>query len=193
MKCISWNVRGLRDDRWRGIVGRYLREWGADIICLQETMSSQVDQHFWMVLGWGTSGAATCIDASGRSGGLLLAWKEELFEVITTWQGRHIAEAKLVAHADGSHLVLASAYGPTAVQRREELCEDLRHLCTIFSGSPLIISGDFNVTLSPEDCPNGLSGCDPGSAQLRILLARFGLREMGPADWHFMWRGPTSQ
>ena len=36
-------------------MGRYLREWGADIICLQETMSSQVDQHFWTVLGWGTS------------------------------------------------------------------------------------------------------------------------------------------
>ena len=32
MKCISWNVRGLRDERRRGIVGRYLREWGADIM-----------------------------------------------------------------------------------------------------------------------------------------------------------------
>ena len=28
MKCITWNVRGLRDDNWRGIVGQYLREWG---------------------------------------------------------------------------------------------------------------------------------------------------------------------
>ena len=49
MKCISWNVRGLQDERRRGIVGCYLREWGADIICLQETMlassSSDLGRH----------------------------------------------------------------------------------------------------------------------------------------------------
>ena len=37
---------------------------GADIICLQETMMSQVDQHFWTVLRWGTSGAAIRIDVT---------------------------------------------------------------------------------------------------------------------------------
>ena len=111
----------------------------------------------------------------------------------TTWQGCHIAAAKLVARADGSHLVATSAYGPTAVLRREELCEDLRQLCTSFSGSPLIIDGDFNITLVLEDRPNGLGGCDPGLAQLRLLLAHYGLQEMGPADRCFMLRGPTSQ
>ena len=87
---------------WRGTVGRYLREWGADIISLQETMSCQIDQRFWTVLGWGTPGAATGINASGWSGGLLVAWKEDLFEVLTTWQGRHIVAARLASSADGS-------------------------------------------------------------------------------------------
>ena len=113
--------------------------------------------------------------------------------MITTWQGRHIAMARLADSADGNHLVAAFAYGPTAVQRQDELCEDLIQLCTIFSGSPLIIGSDFNVTLAPEDRSNGLGRCDPGSAQLWNLLARFGLQEMGPADRHFTWRGPTFQ
>ena len=192
MKCISWNVRGLRDDRQRGIVGCYLREWGPDIICLHETMLSQAYQHFSTVLEWGTSAVATCIDASGQSGGLLLAWKE-LFEVITTWQGCHIAVARLAVRADDSHPVATLAYGPTAVQRWDELCEDLSQLCTIFSRIPLIISDNFNITLAPEDRPNGLGGCHPDSAQLWNLFAQFGLQEMGPADQHFTWRGPTSQ
>ena len=114
-------------------------------------MMSQTDQRFWMVLGCGSPGVATCIDASDGSGGLILAWKEELFEVITTWQGRHIAAARLASRADGSQLVDASAYGPTAIQKREELREDISQLCTIFAGIPLIIGGDFNVTLAPED------------------------------------------
>ena len=113
--------------------------------------------------------------------------------MITTWHGRHIAAARLAAREDGSHLVAASAYGPTVVQRREELCEDLSQLCTIFSGSPLIIDGDFNVTLAPEDRPIGMGGCDPSSVQLQNLLTRFGLQEMGPTDRRFTWRGPTSQ
>ena len=113
--------------------------------------------------------------------------------VITTWQGRHIAAARLASRADDSQLVAASTYGPTAIQKREELHEDISQLCTIFTGIPLIIGGDFNVTLSAEDRPNGLGGFDPGSAQLRNVLARFGLQEMGLVDRRFTWRGPTFQ
>ena len=123
----------------------------------------------------------------------LIKQLSEVFETIDTWHGRHIAAARLTVREDGNLLVAASVYGPTAVQRREELCEDLSQLCTIFPGSPLLIGGDFNVTLAPEDRPNGMGGCDPGSAQLRNLLNQFGLQEMGPADRRFTWRGPTAQ
>ena len=58
--------------------------------------------------------------------GFDFALKEEMFPVRITWKGRHIAVAKLVARLDGSHLVAASAYGPTTVMRRAELCEDLK-------------------------------------------------------------------
>ena len=80
MKCISWNVRGLRDERRHGIVGRHLREWGAEVVCLQETMMAQFEQRFWTALGWGSGNAHVAIATSGRSGGILLAWKEELFD-----------------------------------------------------------------------------------------------------------------
>ena len=99
----------------------------------------------------------------------------------------------MASRADGSQLVAASAYGPTAIQKREELREDISQLCTIFVGIPLIIGSDFNVTLALDDRPNGLGGCDPRSAQLRNVLARSGLQEMGPVDQRFTWRGPTSE
>ena len=38
MRCISWNVRCLSEEWRRGIVGRYLFEWGAMVACIQETM-----------------------------------------------------------------------------------------------------------------------------------------------------------
>ena len=53
MKCITWNVRGLRNPRRQGVVGRYLKEWGADVICLQETMLASTDHRTWSDLGLG--------------------------------------------------------------------------------------------------------------------------------------------
>ena len=38
MRCITWNVRGHRDEKKCSIVGRYLQECGATMVCLQETM-----------------------------------------------------------------------------------------------------------------------------------------------------------
>ena len=40
MKCISWNVSGLRDEQRQGIVGHYLKEWGAAVVMIQETRDS---------------------------------------------------------------------------------------------------------------------------------------------------------
>ena len=152
MKCISWNVRGLRDARRWGIVGRYLREWGAEIILLQETMLTQVDQQIWTSLGWGSGEAHVAIAASGRSGGIILAWKEELFDRASTWTGRHLVAARLINRRDGFDFVVASAYGPTTAALRSEMWDDLVRLQGAHPDSPILIGGDFNVTIMANDC-----------------------------------------
>ena len=125
MKCISWNVRGLWDAKTRSTVGCYLREWGPEIVCLQETMLLQVDQQIWTALGLGSAEVHVAIDASGRSGGIILAWKEDQFDRSCTWTGRHMAAAWLVKKRDGFNAVVASAYGPTSPTLQSELWEDL--------------------------------------------------------------------
>ena len=180
MEC-SWSPR--RQSEW--FVGHYLREWGADIICLQETIVSQADQRLWSTFGWGAARASTSIEASGRSGGVLLAWNEGRFELLSSWKERHLKAARLAVRADGSQLTVTSAYGPSVTQRRGELSEDISQLCLLFIDVPILIGGDLNVTIAPKDRPNGLGGCDPGSAQLRDVLNQCGLQEMGPTDWSF--------
>ena len=128
MKCISWNVRGLRDARRRGTVGRYLQDWGAEIVCLHETMLLKFNQQTWTALGVGSAEALVAIAASGQSGGIILAWKEDHFDCSCTWTGRHMAAARLVNRRDGFSAVVASAYGPAAPTLRSELWEDLVQL-----------------------------------------------------------------
>ena len=170
MRCITWNVHGLRDPRRRGVMGRYLKEWGADIICLQETMLANTEQRTWSDLGWGGNETHVSIEASGHSGGILLAWKTSLFDREEIWKGKHVVATRLIHRADGRNLVVASAYGPTNASNRGELWEDLNQLCTTFPNTALLIGGDFNVTLTSEDRPNDMGGQDPGSATFGRLL-----------------------
>ena len=86
------------------------------------------------------------------------------------WTGRHIAAARLAVRADSSQLIVASAYGPWVAQRRGELGEDISQLCSMFIKVPVLIRGDLNVTIAPEDRPNDRGGCDPGSAQFMDVL-----------------------
>ena len=193
MRCIAWNVRGLRDPCHRRVVGRYLREWGADIICLQETMLESTKQGTWSDLGWGENETHICIHATGRSGGILLAWKASLFDREDLWRGRHVVAARLTLRVDGRSLVVASVYGPPVASNREELWEDLTQLCLTFPNTALLIGGDFNVTLMAEDRSNDMGGQDPGSARFRETLAHLGWGEMGPVDQRFTWHGSTTQ
>ena len=58
---------------------------------------------------------------------------------------------------------------------------------------PLLIGGDFKVTLAAEDRPYDMGGLDPGSARFREMLAHLSLGELGSTDRRFTWRGPASQ
>ena len=66
--------------------------------------------------------------------------------------------ARLTVRADGSQLTVASAYGPCVAQRQGELGEDISQLCSLFIGVLILIGGDLNVTIAPEDAPNGMGG-----------------------------------
>ena len=101
--------------------------------------------------------------------------------------------ARLVNRMDGAVTVMAFAYEPVTLALRGELWEDLAQLCGALLDTPILIGGDYRVTLASDDRPNGAGGRDPGSAQFWEVLAQLGLTEMGPQDRRFTWRGPTSQ
>ena len=156
-------------------------------------MQLQVNQQTWTALGVGSAEGHVAIAASGQSGGIILAWKEDQFNCSCTWTGRHMAEGWLVNRRDSFSAVVAPAYGPVAPTLRSELWEDLVQLHGAFPGSPILIGRDFNVTLTTSDRPNDGGGRDPGFSQFREVIVALGLAEIGPSDRRFTWKGPTPQ
>ena len=80
-----------------------------------------------------------------------MAWKEDRFDQLSTWTGRHVVAAKLVNRRDGFSAVVVSAYGPSAPALRHELGEDPVRLRGAYPDSPMLIGRDFNMTLQAND------------------------------------------
>ena len=55
------------------------------VIGLQETLLTGTDHRIWSNLGWGGEALQVCVSATGRSGGVMLAWKEISFDKIAEW------------------------------------------------------------------------------------------------------------
>ena len=173
---------------WGGTCGN-----GVLRLSFSKRRCSQVDQQICTSLGWGSGEAHVATAASKRSGGIILAWKEDLFDHASTWTGRHLVAARLINRRDGSGFVVASAYGPTTAALWSEMWDDLVTLQGAHLDSPILIGEDFNVTIMANDRLNGGGGRDLGASQFREVIASLGMTEMGPSDQRFTWRGPTTQ
>ena len=131
--------------------------------------------------------------ATGRSGGVLIAWNEGLYDKEEVWDGQFVVAVKL-SRSDGLKVVVASVYGPVYANRRERLWEELDKVVARFNDTPMLFGGDFNVTLVADDRPDGTGGRDHGSEEFWEFLARAALQEMGPQDCNYTWRseaGPS--
>ena len=73
-KILSWNVRGLNEEKKRLRVRRLLSQWKADIVCLQETKLEKITpgimQSLWRCpyVEW------SYVASMGVLGGILLLW-----------------------------------------------------------------------------------------------------------------------
>ena len=142
----------------------------------------------------GAAGESTRIEASGRSGGVLLVWNKGHFELLSSWSGRHLTAARLAVRADGSQQTVVSAYGPCVAQRRGELGENISQLCSLFTGVPILIGGDLNVTIAQEDHPYGMGDaildlCDSGTSLISSAFKRWG-RQIGASHGEALQHSP---
>ncbi|KAF5479667.1 hypothetical protein F2P56_000468 [Juglans regia] len=89
-KILSWNVRGLNKVEKRLRIRRLLREWKADIVCLQETklklISRRIIRSLWsnIYVDW------VYLVSSGASGGVVIMWDRRVVEKVEEYIGRYM-------------------------------------------------------------------------------------------------------
>ena len=82
LRIVSWNVRGLNElDKWLR-VRNLIRNWKADIVCLQETKLELINRDVICSLWGGQHVDWLYLDFVGASSGVLLMWDNRVVDKV---------------------------------------------------------------------------------------------------------------
>ena len=153
LKFSTFNCRGLQDGFKRKAVFSYFHKKGDDIIFLQETHSSNLNEKFWSSQ-WGSHCWFSNFASNSRGVGILIKSNHKISvnSVDRDPDGRFLILDIII---DGFHMILVNLYGPNK-DDPDFYFEVFAKLDNLDS-SRLIVAGDLNVALGPLDyqgsCP----------------------------------------
>lgn len=142
---LSININGLRDSVKREAFIRWLRSFGPDLICIQETHSiSDAEISSW----FSASGYSWCAShGSNKSSGVCTLYRSSftLAAVLKDTSGRFLLTK--FEHS-GLFFQLANIYAPNRNPERDCFFDDIS--CSLDSASPILLAGDFNAVFDPD-------------------------------------------
>ena len=154
LKIVSLNVRGLRNQSKRRAIFTYLKNQKATLYCLQETFSQIEDEKVWTA-EWG--GQTLFSHGSEHSKGVCIFLKVNSAFVLNLIyadpNGRYII-AKL--KIGDEELFVVNVYAPNHYLEQATFIRNLEaNLMAKTDTTKLIISGDWNCTLTSKDKQGG--------------------------------------
>ncbi|KAG2697380.1 hypothetical protein I3760_07G102700 [Carya illinoinensis] len=141
-KILSWNVQGLNDPSKCLRVKNLIREWKADVICLQETKMKFIDKNIIRSL-WNCFDAGwTTLDSEGASGGIL----------VEEYVGEFLVVCSFSNVEDGFSWGFVGVYGPNVDKSRKLLWDEITGLCSWLRDSSMGVAlADFSILIFELD------------------------------------------
>ena len=183
---LSLNVRGLRNEKKRRIIFKYVRE-RADLILLQETHSDKKTEKIWES-EWGGKILFNHGDTDSRGVCVLFSkkFKGKILKTQRDSEGRFI---KVLLKIDNMDFVVVNVYGPNKDRPSfiQSVFEQIGEL-----SENIIVMGDYNLTINPNmDRLNTETNNEKAKEALLNLMEELILcdiwRERNPESKTYSW------
>ncbi len=205
MKCISWNVNGIRACIKKGFYD-FLENYNPDILCLQETKAREEQVNLECPAYHSYWNSA---EKPGYSGTLILSKHKPIDITFGIGIQKHDQEGRVITLEFNSHYIV-TVYTPNSKRDLSRLqyrtsewdIDFLNYIQNLENNKPVIFCGDLNVAHTELDLANPMSNkttkSKPGNAGFtneerssfdNILNAGFidTFREFNNESGHYSW------
>ncbi|CAM0884540.1 unnamed protein product [Alopecurus aequalis] len=176
MRGLIYNIRGFGQSGRRSQLKDYIKRERPDIIGLQETIRQDFTDMELRSLEFGGQFGWNWLPANGHSGGLLLGFRDECFEVGEWKKGTFFLSAMLWQRNCKVKWCFMLVYGPADHSRTDEFLGELEHEVTNCD-LPLVVEGDFNLIRGAGDKNNSNLNW-PRINRFNDAIAAMSLREI---------------
>ncbi|XP_075475625.1 uncharacterized protein LOC142507719 [Primulina tabacum] len=184
MSCIVWNARGLGNQRAFRELKRLFAEKNPSLLFLSETKLRDYQCRWWKnVLGFSGMFVVNCL---GRSGGLMLMWKEPLDVRIQSYKMGHIDCT--VRHFE--KLWRFTGFYGNLDSNKRHLSWDLLlrlHGMPEYKSLPWLVGGDFNEVCFDTKKMGGNLRSFHQTLDFRDILDTCSLQDLHGSGDFFTW------
>jgi exonuclease III len=163
----------------------YLRIHRIDIVCLQETIKQDFSDQELRSLEVGEKFFWCWLPANGQSGGMLLGFRDSVFEVGRVSLGRYFISASILSRADRFKLEVMGVYGPADHAFSPVFLQEISDKVAA-SELPILMGGDFNLLRDAADKSNDRVNWARMEA-FNENIANWGLHELPRTGARYTW------
>ncbi|TYH01219.1 hypothetical protein ES288_A09G040200v1 [Gossypium darwinii] len=182
MKIICWNCRGVGNPATVRDLKQLLVAIDPDIIFLCETKVSA--NRFDFVRRRCRMEGCLAVNAEGKSGGLVMMWKESKKVEIQTYSSNHIDA--LVHMKNESPIRFTGFYGNADLNRRQNSWNMLKRVGQTVTGK-WIIGGDFNAILVEAEKDGGRRKPKVLMEEFRTIVDELAVVDLKTDNGWFTW------
>lgn len=149
---LVWNVRGLNKKSHRDAVRDPIASHCPEVICLQETKIQNMSTRVLLATLGTELDCHVCLPAEGMRGGILIAWRGDVIQMITTRVDTYSASV-LFQNSNGDQWWFTGVCRPHLDAHKLLFLEEMHTIHAACPG-PRLIAGDFNLIYRATDKNN---------------------------------------
>ncbi|XP_020096969.1 uncharacterized protein LOC109716078, partial [Ananas comosus] len=184
MQIVIWNCNGGIKKDVKNRCRNFIKNYNVAMIILLETHVSGIRSES-IARAMGRNWRFQSIDAVGRSGGILMAWRDDAGLVTCIQRSRQALHA-IITIDNGPTWVLSSVYSSVKLSEQRKLWKELEKIGGL--NLPWLTCGDFNAICSPDDKLGGKPfSFSPKNRAFSEFISTSGIIDLGFEGPAFTW------